>query len=140
MELFTADTAKRLGTTSTPAPSINSDHPGYHGSGFIAAFGQTGMAAEFAVPRTAAGMYRTTFRAANGLPVQRQTLNVYVNGKLYAPLEIPGLQDWNQWQEIAMYLPLQAGDNKILLRRDEDNSGDINLDCLKVARSPAIAK
>ncbi|MGC8552127.1 MAG: TIM-barrel domain-containing protein [Phycisphaerae bacterium] len=140
MELFTADTAKRLGTTSTPAPSINSDHPGYHGSGFIAAFGQTGMAAEFAIPRTAAGVYRTTFRVANGLPVQRQTINVYVNGKLYAPLEIPGLQDWNQWQEIAMYLPLQTGVNKILLRRDEDNSGDINLDCLKVARSPAIAK
>ncbi|NNM84396.1 MAG: DUF5110 domain-containing protein [Phycisphaerales bacterium] len=139
MEVFTSQTAKRLGTASTPAPAINSDHPGYHGSGFVAGFGQTGMAAEFDVPRMLAGLYRTTFRVANGMPVQRQTLNVYVNGKLHAPLEIPGLHDWDQWQEVAMYLPLQAGVNKILLRRDEDNSGDINFDCLKVAESPSIA-
>jgi subtilase family serine protease len=65
-----------------------------------------------------------------------RTLNVYINGIRYGSLEIPGLASWNQWQEVTMYVPLVAGANTIMVRRDKENSGQVNLDTLKVSMRP----
>ncbi len=116
---------------------IAHDHPGYTGSGFIAGFTATGTGATFYLQRQKAGTYLVKFRIANGAADKVQTLNVYVNGIKFGILNIPGLAGWNDWQELPMYLPLAAGNNSIMLRRDAENTGNVNLDCLKAALQPA---
>ncbi|MGC8625732.1 MAG: CBM35 domain-containing protein, partial [Phycisphaerae bacterium] len=139
MELLTAGDASLSGPTPETRNYIVANHPGYTGIGFVAGFTVPGTAATFYLCRRKAGNYRVKFRIANGDPVQIQTLNVYVNGILVGTLHIPGLQNWHTWEEMEMYLPLVAGNNSIMIRHDQDNTGHINLDCVKVPWQPSVA-
>ncbi len=116
--------------------TIQTNHTGYTGAGFIAGFNNVDTAATYYLCRPAAGTYKAQFRFANGWTDQMRTLNVYINGIRYGSLEIPGLASWNQWQEVTMYVPLVAGANTIMVRRDKENSGQVNLDTLKVSMRP----
>ncbi len=136
MELLTAGDASLTGPTPETRNTIATNHPGYTGIGFIAGFTAPGTAAAFYLCRQQAGHYRVNFRVANGNPGSIQTLNVYVNGILFGPLDIPGRQDWSTWEELEMYLPLVAGNNTIMIRRDPENTGDVNLDCVKIPWQP----
>ncbi len=113
--------------------TVATNHSGFTGNGFIAGFTSVGTGATFYLRRAKAGNYLARFRVANGAPTTTQTLNVYVNGVQFGVLKIPGLPNWNAWQELPMYLPLASGCNSIMLRRDAENTGDVNLDCLKVS-------
>ncbi len=125
--------AHEFGPIGSRRNTIESNHAGYTGSGFIAGFNYPQTAATYYVCRQEAGAYETAFRFANGHTHHMRTLNVYVNGILYGEVEIPGLANWHQWQEVSLYLPLVAGVNSIMLRRDSVNSGEVNLDTVKVA-------
>jgi alpha-glucosidase (family GH31 glycosyl hydrolase) len=138
VEVLTADEASLSGATLQTRMAMADDHPGYTGSGFIAGFGTVGAAATFYPRRRRAGTYQVVFRLANGNPPHVQTLHVYINGILYGTLNIPGLQNWEMWEELEMYLPLVAGNNAITVRRDQDNTGLVNLDCIKVAWAPVV--
>ena len=120
----------------SPIPEIATNHAGYTDGGFIAGFEVPGTAATFYCRRRRAGRYAVRFRMANGSPTTVQTLNVYVNGIRYGTLHIPGLQDWDTWEELTMYLPLAAGNNTIMLRHDPGNTGCVNLDCVKIPYAP----
>ena len=117
--------------------NIQTNHTGYTGSGFIAGFNHVDTAATYYFSRRTAGLYRVQFRFANGNAGRTQTLNVYVNGIRYGAVDIPGLANWDQWQSVAMYIPLAAGANTLMLRRDQENSGQVNLDTIEVAMQPA---
>ncbi len=138
LEVLTADEASLFGSTPQTRMVLADNHPGYTGAGFIAGFGTAGAGATFYLRRRRAGTYSTTFRVANGDPVQIQTLHVYVNGTLYGTLNIPGMQNWDMWEELNMYLPLVAGNNTITVRRDQENTGMVNLDCVKVYWEPVM--
>jgi len=116
--------------------TIQNNHRGYTGRGFIAGFNNVDTAATYYLSRQAAGIYKAVFRFANGQPDVMRTLNVYINGVRYGTVEIPGLASWDQWQDIAMYIPLVAGANTIMLRCDVDNSGKVNLDTVQVSMRP----
>ncbi|MGC9259782.1 MAG: TIM-barrel domain-containing protein [Phycisphaerae bacterium] len=128
--------AKLFGPIPNTAVGLATNHSGYTGIGFIAGFLTPGTAATFYCCRRKAGKYAVRFRMANGTPTTVQSLNVYVNGIRYGTLYIPGLQDWNTWEDLPMYLPLVAGNNTIMLRRDSENTGDVNLDCVKIPYAP----
>ena len=116
--------------------TIQNNHTGYTGRGFIAGFNNTDTAATYYLSRRAAGVYKCTFRFANGQPDVMRTLNVYINGIRYGTMEIPGLANWDQWQTVTMYIPLVAGANTIMLRRDAENSGKVNLDTVEISTAP----
>ena len=139
IELLTAQDASLSGPTPETRNYITANHPGYTGIGFVAGFTVPGTAATFYLCRRKAGNYRVKFRVANGDPLQVQTLNVYVNGILVGELNIPGMRNWRTWEEMEIYLPLVAGNNTIMIRHDQDNTGQVNLDCVKVPWQPAVA-
>ena len=138
IELLTAGDASLSGSTPETRNYIAANHPGYTGIGFVAGFTVPGTAATFYLCRRKAGNYRVKFRVANGDPVQIQTLNVYANGILVGTLHIPGVRNWHTWEEMEMYLPLVAGNNTVMIRHDRDNTGHINLDCVKVPWQPLL--
>jgi alpha-glucosidase (family GH31 glycosyl hydrolase) len=117
--------------------TITHHHGGYTGAGFIAGFNNPQTAATYYLCRRHAGTYAAQFHFANGSPVQRQTLNVYINGIRYGTLVIPGLANWNQREVVTMNLPLVAGANTVMLRYDAENTGHVNLDTVEFAMSPA---
>jgi len=49
------------------------------------------------------------------------------------------MRNWHTWEEMEIYLPLAAGNNTIMIRHDQDNTGQVNLDCVKVPWQPAVA-
>lgn len=137
VEVLTAGDASLSGPTPDTRTGINTNHPGYTGIGFIAGFGVPGAAATFYLRRRRVGKYAVRFRMANGTATM-QTLNVYVSGILYGTLNIPGLQDWNIWEDLMMYLPLTAGNNTITIRHDQGNTGLVNLDSIQVPWVPTV--
>ncbi len=116
--------------------TIQNNHTGYTGRGFIAGFNYVDTAATYYLSRRADGVYKAMFRFANGWPELMRTLNVYVNGIRYGTLDIPSLANWDQWQEVTMDIPLVAGANTIMLRRDIENSGKVNLDTVELSTDP----
>ncbi len=127
-----------FGLVPSPRPGIATNHTGYSASGFIAGFTLPGTAATYYLRRHSAGHYRAVFRVANAYLDTIKTMNVYVNGILFGELQIPSTPSWDTWQDIAMYLPLAAGNNTIMLRHDENNTGEINLDVVMVPYAPTI--
>ncbi len=125
-----------FGPSSSLRPVIMTNHPGYTAGGFIAGFALTGTGASYYLRRHAAGRYRVVFRVANADLNTIKTMNVYVNGMMAGELSIPSTASWDTWQDIAMYLPLAAGNNTIMLRCDENNTGKINLDSVLVPYKP----
>ncbi len=118
-------------------PVIATNHKGYTAGGFITGFELPGAAATFYLRRRKAGKYLVKFRLANGDIDILKTMNVYVNGLLVGELRIPSLASWDNWENVAIYLPLSAGNNTIMLRYDENNTGKIALDCVQVPYSPS---
>ncbi len=136
VEVLTAGEASLSGPTPETRNSMATNHSGYTGIGFIAGFTVPGAAATFYLRRRKAGKYLTRFRFANGNPSHVQTLNIYVNGILFGPLSIPGLPNWDTWEELEMYIPLVAGNNTIMIRHDPGNTGMVNLDCVIIPWQP----
>ncbi len=127
-----------FGRSPSLRPAIMTNHTGYTAGGFIAGFASIGTGASYYLRRHAAGRYRVVFRVANADLNTLKTMNVYVNGIMAGELSIPSTESWDTWQNIAMYLPLAAGNNTIMLRRDENNTGKINLDSVSVPYKPLM--
>ncbi|MGC8625549.1 MAG: TIM-barrel domain-containing protein [Phycisphaerae bacterium] len=127
-----------FGLVPSLRPGIATNHTGYTDGGFIAGFELPGTAATFYLRRHKAGRYRVVFRVANADINTIKTMNVYVNGVMAGELRIPSLQSWNDWEDLAIYLPLAAGNNTIMMRHDDNNTGRINLDCVKVPYVPTV--
>ena len=114
------------------------NHTGYTAGGFIAGFTLPGTGATYYLRRHKAGRYRVAFRVANADINTIKTMNVYVNGIMAGELTIASTASWDTWQNITMYLPLAAGNNTIMLRHDENNTGKINLDTMIVPYKPLM--
>ena len=127
-----------FGPSPSLRPAIMTNHTGYTAGGFIAGFASIGTGASYYLRRHAAGRYRVVFRVANADLNTIKTMNVYVNGIMAGELSIPSTASWDTWQNIAMYLPLAAGNNTIMLRCDDNNTGKINLDSVSVPYKPLM--
>lgn len=127
-----------FGPSPSLRPVVMTNHTGYAAGGFIAGFELPGTGAAYYLRRHKAGRYRVVFRVANADINTIKTMNVYVNGIMAGELSIASTASWDTWQNIAMYLPLAAGNNTIMLRHDENNTGKINLDTLTVPREPLM--
>ena len=127
-----------FGPSPSLRPAIMTNHTGYTAGGFIAGFALPGTGVSYYLRRPTAGRYRVAFRVANADLNTLKTMNVYVNGVMTGELSIPSTPSWDTWQNIAIYLPLAAGNNTIMLRYDQNNTGKINLDSVLVPHKPSM--
>ncbi len=112
--------------------TVDSNHAGYSGTGFVNYANATGSAVQWSVPATATGPVTLRFRHANGTTVDRP-LEIRVNGTVVnAALSFPGTGAWTNWATVTVPVTLQAGANAVTATATTANGGP-NVDYLEVA-------
>jgi unsaturated rhamnogalacturonyl hydrolase len=110
--------------------TVDSDHPGFTGSGFVNSTNEVGAYVEWTVNAAAAGSQTLTFRYANGTTANRPAA-VTVNGSALPTPSFPPTGSWNNWSTQSATVNLPAGDS--LVRATSTTAGGLaNLDSLTV--------
>jgi len=119
------------GTFSTGA-TVDSDHAGYSGTGFVNTTNAVGSYVQWTVNAAQAGTATLTFRYANGTTAGRP-LDIAVGGSTVRPgLAFPSTGTWPNWQSVTTTVSLNAGTNTI--RATATTAGGApNLDYLEVS-------
>ncbi|MFE6648051.1 family 16 glycoside hydrolase [Nocardioides sp. NPDC057772] len=110
------------------------EHNGYSGSGFVDGFGNVGASVTFDAKVARAGTYPVRLRYANGPDPAPGTkrVSVYLNGTEVEPWALESTGDWQTWGTATRPMRLKAGLNRITLRYDQGDEGNVNFDVLKV--------
>lgn len=119
-------------TAALNGVSVNTNHPGYTGSGFIDGFGENGDSVEFTINVPEEGWYGLVFRYANATG-NRNTRSLYVDGTFKNQIKMKFLPqpNWDTWKfDVSDTVWLTPGTHKIKLQKDPADSGYINLDSL----------
>jgi len=110
------------------AVSIATDHYNYSGAGFVAGMIKSGSSIQFTSDIATKADYNFNVRYCNGTDTNK-TCNLYINGKFYKTLTFTkNGGDWNKWKELTTTIPLVKGENKIEIRYDASNTGNVNFD------------
>ncbi|MFC3687913.1 CBM35 domain-containing protein [Aquipuribacter hungaricus] len=114
--------------------NVQTEHSGYSGAGFAGGFSNAGAELTFTTSVEQAGTYPVNVRYANGPNPFSGTKEValYVNGAKVDPVAFPDTGDWKTWEWLTRDLALQAGENTITLKYDDDVDGNVNVDVLTV--------
>jgi hypothetical protein len=113
------------------------DHGGFSGKGFVCGFGAEGAGnsnATIEVTAAEAGEYHVTLRYANGTP-SPMTLSIYLNGVKIRQTILPSLGTWESWADKEDILQLSGGRNAISYRFDLGDTGNVNIDTIRVGRA-----
>ena len=106
--------------------SVNTNHTGYEGTGFVDNFASVGTAVSFDVYAPEAGTYSLGIRYSAG--TEAATRSVYVNGSRVTKISLPKTNDWDTWSLATTNVTLTAGKNTIAITYDSDDIAGINLD------------
>ncbi len=138
---YEAEEASLSGETTATKASVNNNHAGYSGSGFVDGFHNAGAAATFYVKVKTGGDYNVSLRYANATG-SAKTLSIFVNGKRVKQTTLPNLPDWDTWSIKTETLPLTAGNNIITYKyySDAGDTGNVNLDYITVPFSAEVQK
>lgn len=110
--------------------AVDTDHPGYTGSGFVDEFASVGDSVEFTINAPEDGQYSLLFRYGNDTGAD-STLNMYVDNVFEEEMFFFDQANWDTWKHDAMYsLQLTQGSHTIKLAHESGNAGAINLDSL----------
>ncbi|SEB54086.1 Carbohydrate binding module (family 6) [Nocardioides exalbidus] len=115
--------------------SIQTEHEGYSGSGFVAGMGDVGSGTEVQVVVDEAGTYDVTIGYANGPnpspdPVTK-TLSMFVNGER-TQIGLPPTGSWKTWGTHTVQVDLPAGPSTLRLEKVQGDDGHVNLDYAQV--------
>ena len=112
--------------------TIDSNHPGFSGSGFCNGTNAVGAAAQFVVNVGSAGDATLSIRYANGTTANRPA-DIIVNGStVQAASAFEGTGAWTSWVTKSLTANLSAGSNTIRLSPTTSN-GLPNIDYLEVS-------
>lgn len=126
--LYEAEEAVKLGTANDNADS----HPGYSGSGFASGYSNTGYGRQFTVNVPAAGQYSLVMRYAAGQTDSGgRTISLVVNGKRIQ-CRVNTLRSWDIWWDHQKTIDLNAGQNTIVIEKQNGDDGSINIDYITV--------
>ena len=117
--------------TLSAGGTVDSDHTGFTGTGFVNTANAVGAYVDIPVTVAAAGTRTLTFRFANGSSGARPA-TISVNGTARGTLSFPTTANWDTWTTVATTAPLVAGANIIRVTATGAN-GDANLDALTVS-------
>jgi hypothetical protein len=111
--------------------TVDTDHPGFTGTGFVNNTNEIGSFVEWTVSAPTAGPATAVFRFANGTTANRP-MDITVNGTLVADeLAFAGNGNWDSWQTRSLPVSLTAGSNTIRATGSTATGGP-NLDNLEV--------
>jgi hypothetical protein len=115
--------------------SVNTDHGGYSGTGFVDGYGTQGATTTFTVSVPTAGTYNVGLRYSNGPnPFQgTKKISVYQNGTKLRQSSLASTGDWETWATHQETFTLAAGTNSIAYKYDAGDDGNVNFDKLTVA-------
>ncbi|RED61885.1 CBM35 domain-containing protein [Cohnella lupini] len=123
---FEAESAQLTG-----GAKVNTDHPGYTGSGFVDGYVTLGATTTFSVTASTAGNYNVTARYSNAQN-NPSTVSIYVNGTKIKQSGFPRLANWDTWGNQTEALALNSGVNTITYKYETGDTGWINLDYILV--------
>ncbi|ANC77416.1 glycosyl hydrolase family 31 [Fictibacillus phosphorivorans] len=121
-------------STLTGGSGTNKDHWFYSGSGFADKFSAVSAQSEFQVDVPSAGSYQVSLKYSNGATTAK-TMSLYVNGTKTNQMSFPVTGSWNDWKTVTQTVSLNSGSNKIAVKYDSTDSGNVNLDRLLVSSS-----
>ncbi|MEV4894799.1 CBM35 domain-containing protein, partial [Nonomuraea sp. NPDC055795] len=110
--------------------AVESNHPGYTGSGFVNLDNLVGSYVQWTVSSATAGTQGLSFRFANGTADARP-MDISINGGAPVSLNFPSTGAWPTWQTVSLNAALTAGANTIRATSSTANGGP-NLDKLDV--------
>lgn len=110
--------------------SVNNNHTGYTGTGFIDNFGTTGDSVTFTVNVTNPGVRSLVFRYSAAVSATA-TRTVTVDGNTVGDVAFVPTSDWNTWSTADIETPsLSAGTHTVTISLAGSDTGFINLDSL----------
>jgi hypothetical protein len=124
---YEAESATRSG-----GANINTNHPGYTGTGFVDGYFNSATAQTlFAVSASAAGSATVTLRYSAGNGTSTNT-GLYVNGTKIKNISCAGTANWDTWANQTETVSLNAGNNTIAYKAETSSGSSINLDNIVV--------
>ncbi|WP_328580749.1 glycoside hydrolase family 88 protein [Streptomyces sp. NBC_00370] len=111
--------------------TVDSDHTGFTGTGFVNTANEVGSYVQFTVNAPTAGAATLTLRYANGTATGRKG-SVSVNGASVSTPEFAPTANWDSWAAARVPVTLKAGTNQV--RVVSTTTGGLpNLDSLTVS-------
>jgi unsaturated rhamnogalacturonyl hydrolase len=111
--------------------TVDTDHPGFTGTGFVNSTNEVGAYVEFTVPAATTLEVTLSLRYANGGGGTRPA-SVARNGTVVATAAFAATANWDTWATARVPVTLTAGTNKIRVA-STSTGGLPNLDALTVA-------
>jgi hypothetical protein len=120
--------------------NVEWDHKNYTGDAFVTDRGNQGATTKFTVNVASAGTHNVALRYSNGPYPDRKTktMSLYVNGAKVKQVRLADTGDWDTWATQAEAVDLKQGANTIEYRKDDDDSGNVNLDNITVTKAKRI--
>lgn len=112
---------------------VNTNHPGYTGTGFVDGFETVGDSVSTDVSAAVTGSHHLRIRYANGA-TSSATRTVLVDGASVGTITLPPTGSWDTWGEVTLPVTLTAGKRTIRLSMNVGDVTGINYDNLVVAR------
>ncbi|MBC8059543.1 MAG: DUF5110 domain-containing protein [Clostridiaceae bacterium] len=130
---YEAEEGSLSGNTTSTKASVNTNHTGYSGSGFVDGLGNDDAAVTLYSNVKTAGDYNVGIRYANASG-SAKTMSIFVNGSRVKQTSLATLTDWNTWSTKNETIPLSAGNNIITLKYYDDagDTGNVNVDYVTV--------
>ena len=110
--------------------TVNTNHAGYEGTGFIDGFAESGDAVSFDVYVPSAGTYSLEIRYAAGTENAKRA--IYLNGTRVSTSVLEKTTDWDTWSTATIQITMPAGKSSIAVTYDSDCFAGINLDNIKI--------
>lgn len=117
--------------TLSSGGTVDSDHTGFTGTGFVNTPNAVGAYVDIPVSVAEAGTKTLTFRYSNGTSAARPA-TITVNGTSRGTLNFPTTANWDTWTTVTTTAPLTAGTNTIRVTATTAG-GDANLDALTIS-------
>ncbi|MFF4347135.1 discoidin domain-containing protein [Streptomyces sp. NPDC001530] len=117
--------------TYSAGSTVDSDHTGYSGTGFVNTANEVGAYVSFGVSATGSGTADLTLRYSNGTTSDRP-MDISVDGTVVAAAKsFPPTGSWDRWADVTVGVPLTAGTHTVHATATTAN-GAPNLDYLEV--------
>jgi hypothetical protein len=127
---YEAESATRSG-----GAAINTNHPGFTGTGFVDGYFNSSTAqTAFTVSASAAGSATITLRYSAGNGTSTNT-GLYVNGAKIKNISCTGTANWDTWATQTETVTLNAGNNTVAYKAETSSGNAINLDNIVVQGS-----
>jgi hypothetical protein len=124
--------------TYSAGSTVDSNHTGFSGTGFVNTPNQSGAYVEWTVNAAQAGNATIDFSYANGQAGGQtvdRPMDVAVGGAVVkAGQSFPGTANWDTWGTVTLTVPLKAGANTIRVTATTTN-GAPNLDYLELGEA-----